>query len=87
MGNVKDVVSLQPEAFETLITTFYETGKVDDTQFVYAPMDFGVKWGFPVLTKEALGVILALFLVILGGTWFIIRRSHKNNPLDHPSGV
>lgn len=36
MGHVNDVVSLQPKAFEYLITTFYKTGEVDDRQFDYA---------------------------------------------------
>lgn len=75
MGHVKDVISLQPEAYERLLTTFYETGEVDDTQFVYAPMDFHVKWGFPVLAKVALGSILALLLAIVSGIWFFLSRS------------
>ncbi len=75
IGHVKDVISLQPEAYARLITTFYETGEVDDTQFKYAPMDFDVKWGFPVLAKVALGSIVVLLLAIVGGIWFFLRRS------------
>jgi hypothetical protein len=32
MGHVNDVMSIQPEAYENLITTFFETGEVDESQ-------------------------------------------------------
>lgn len=87
VGHVNDVVSLQPDAFKILITTFFETGEVDDSQFAYAPMDFSVKWGFPLLAKVVLGGIIALLLAILTGIWLIIRRSTRKKHLVHPSGL
>ena len=87
MGHVNDVRFLQPEAYEHLITTFFETGEVDDTQFVYAPVDFEVKRGFPALAKVAFGGIAGLLLAIFSGIWFIMRRFRRINPPVHPSGV
>jgi len=87
MGHVNDVVSLQPKAYEYLITTFYRTGEVDDRQFDYAPMEFEVKWGFPILAKEAFGGIAGFLLAIIVGIWFVIQRYRRNNPPDNPSGL
>jgi hypothetical protein len=62
MGHVGDVWSVQPEATQRLLTSFYDTGVGDDSLYQYAPMDFKVKYGFPFLAKILLvtGVLFAL---------------------------
>ena len=66
MGHVGDVWNVQPEATESLLTNFYNTGKVDDSLHKYAPMDFKVRLGFPLLAKILLGtgimLVVSLFL-------------------------
>ncbi|MCP4426123.1 MAG: hypothetical protein GY803_16650, partial [Chloroflexi bacterium] len=74
---VADVMTLQPEAAERLLTHFYATGEVDDSQFAHMPMDFNVKTGFPALAKIALGGTATLLAAIVGAGWFVVRRRRK----------
>jgi len=77
-GHTDDVWGLQPEATEHLLTTFYNTGEVDDSLFVYQPMDFNVGLGFPELAKMSVAVVVLLVLLIGWGVWALIRRRLSN---------
>jgi hypothetical protein len=77
MGHVNDVMSLQPEAIERLLTSFYDRGEADDSLFVYEPMDFQVGRGFPQLAKWGLGAVLALLIIVIGVAWFVVRRVRR----------
>jgi hypothetical protein len=57
-GHTDDVWNLQPDATLHMLTTFYESGEVDESLFTYQPMDFNVKLGFPLMAKIIVGVIL-----------------------------
>ena len=74
MGHVNDVMSLQPEAIERLLTSFYDSGVADDSLFVYEPMDFNVGGGFPLLAKLGMGVMLVLIAVAIGIAWLVVRH-------------
>ena len=74
MGHVGDVWGLQPEATLHLLTTFYDSGRVDDSHFHYQPMDFRVPMGFPKLAKIAVGVVACVFLLIAAVIAFATRR-------------
>ncbi len=77
MGHVNDVMTLQPEAIERLLTSFYDSGEADDSLFNYEPMDFQVKMGFPQLAKLALGGVSALIVAVVGVAWFVVRRVRR----------
>jgi pimeloyl-ACP methyl ester carboxylesterase len=77
MGHTDDVPYLQPEAFEHLLTHFYDTGEVDDSLFVYQPVDFEVGLGFPALAKISLAVIVVLLVLIGLVVRAIIRRRRR----------
>jgi hypothetical protein len=72
---------LQPEATVHLLTTFYDTGEVDDSLYTYQPMDFNVKRGWTTQAKQYLAIAVAvlLVLVVLVGlaVWFIVRRIRR----------
>ena len=68
-GHSSDVWGMQPEATIHLLTTFYDTGEVDDSRFTYQPMDFHVGLGFPVLAKIALAVVV----LVVGGLAVLAR--------------
>jgi hypothetical protein len=72
MGHTQDVWNVQPQAH--LLTSFYDTGAADDSRFAYAPMDFKVAWGFPLLVKLLLGVGLLIVAAVVAVIWFIARR-------------
>jgi pimeloyl-ACP methyl ester carboxylesterase len=60
MGHVNDIWNVQPEATRRLLTSFYDTGQADDSLYRYAPVDFKVKTGFPLLAKLLLGTGILL---------------------------
>jgi hypothetical protein len=80
-GHTGDVWGMQPDAMVHLVTTFYDTGEVDDSLFTYEPMDFYVKRGWPVQAKQylAIAVIVPILLVALIGlvVWFVVRRVRR----------
>ena len=39
-----------------MLNTFYDTGKVDSSHYVYQPMDFHVGLGFPEIAKLVVAV-------------------------------
>ena len=73
VGHVSDVMTFQSEAIEHLISTYYATGKVDDSKIEYAPMNFDVGLGLPEIAKITLVVTGILSLVIGILLWFGIR--------------
>jgi len=80
MGHVNDVKKLQPKAFEHLLIHFYDTGEVDDSLFVYQPMDFQVGLGYPELAKISIAIVMVLVILIGWGVRAIIRRRLSNSP-------
>lgn len=64
-----------------MLTTFYDTGEVDDSLYTYQPMEFYVKRGWPVQAKQylAIAVVAPLLLVMLVGlaVRFVVRRVRR----------
>jgi pimeloyl-ACP methyl ester carboxylesterase len=52
MGHTKDVTGKQPEAFQHLVETFYLEGKVDDSKFVYEPVNFTPEVTFQQMAQQ-----------------------------------
>jgi hypothetical protein len=59
MGHADDVRSVQPEATERLLNSFFDTGVADNSLVTCEPMDFAVGMGFPALARTALGIAAA----------------------------
>ena len=77
-GHVSDIWALQPEATTHLLTTFYDTGAVDDSHFVYQPMSFDVgMMSFPLLAKVLVAAIILVPLLLIGVVWLIVRRIRR----------
>jgi pimeloyl-ACP methyl ester carboxylesterase len=76
-GHVDDVWNLQPEATKCLLTTFYDTGVVDDSHFTYQPMQFRVGLGLPTTAKLLLVVVAAVIAGAVALIWFIARRIRR----------
>jgi pimeloyl-ACP methyl ester carboxylesterase len=80
-GHTSDVWRLQPEATVHLVTTFYDTGEVDDSLFTYQPMDFHVDRGWPVQAKQYLAIAVAVPIVLVAlvglAVWFVVRRVRR----------
>jgi pimeloyl-ACP methyl ester carboxylesterase len=77
MGHAADLMSLQPQAYERLLTSFYDTGVADDSLYTYLPMDFNVSLGFPAVAKIMLGTTSLVISVLAVLVWLIIRRVRR----------
>jgi len=77
-GHTDDVWGLQPEATMHLLTTFYNTGEVDDSLYVYQPMDFDVGLGFPLMAKLAVAIVVLVPIGLIALMWFIVRRIRRH---------
>jgi len=76
-GHTVDIWDMQPEATLHILTTFYDTGVVDASLFTYQPMDFNVGFGFPLMAKISVVVILLVITIVIALVWFIIRRVRR----------
>jgi hypothetical protein len=71
-GHTNDFWKLQPEATVHMLTTFYDTGEVDDSLYTYEPMDFHVNRGWPVQAKQYLAIGVGVPLVLVALVWWFI---------------
>jgi len=79
-GHTDDVWGLQSEATIHLLTTFYDSGEVDDSYYIYQPMGFNVGlMSFPFLAKMLVAVIILVPLLLAALVWLMVRRIHRCN--------
>ncbi len=76
-GHVGDFWRFQPEAAERLLTSFFDTGAVDDSLYTYVPMDFKPSMRFPVLAKVLLGTGVLLIAVLGWAAACTLRRIRR----------
>ncbi|MCC6187729.1 MAG: alpha/beta fold hydrolase [Anaerolineales bacterium] len=87
-GHVQDLFGLQPAATERLLTSFYDTGVADASLFTYAPMDFSVRLGFPLMAKALAGAGLLLIAGLGAGlAWALRRLAHSRQTTGAPRPV
>ena len=79
-GHVDDVYTLQPEAFERLITSYYDTGVADASHFVYQPVTFRPKMSATVIAKLVVGAIILLPVLLILGVVVLARRVRQHRP-------
>lgn len=68
-----DLWTAQRPAMARLQSTFFATGRVDDSAFVRAPLTFDVSLGFPRLAKLALAAMVLLAAVVGALAWQAFR--------------
>jgi pimeloyl-ACP methyl ester carboxylesterase len=69
-SHVEDVYTLQPEAFQRLITSYYDTGVADDSLYVYLPLSFEPSMSLTLVAKLLVASLVLLpALLILGVVW------------------
>lgn len=77
-SHITDVMTtLQPEAFERLITSYYDTGVADAWLYVYQPVSFEPGMGLSIVAKVLVAVIIlvpALFILCVA---FVVRRIRR----------
>jgi len=64
MGHFDDIINLQRAALTNLLVRFYDEGVVDDSKYVYDPMNFEPQVNFPLWAK-----ILYPFIFVFNLFW------------------
>jgi len=72
-----DEMSLQPEAFERLITSYYDTGVADDSLYVYQLLSFEPGMSATVMAKLLVAAMIVLPALIALGVVSVVRRIRK----------
>jgi hypothetical protein len=75
-GHTMSVLMEQPEAGSRLINTFYDSGKVDDSLYVPASVDFTPSMTFGAIAKIAVGVMIGLVALTVLSLLGMARRVH-----------
>jgi len=65
MGHTSDVFGMQTDAMFHMLTTFFDTGEIDDSLFEYQPMSFDVGLSFPDVAHAIVNVAVAVGLLIV----------------------
>jgi len=73
-GHTGDLQSLQPEAFERLITTYYDTGVPDDSLYVYEPLSFEPGMRLTTFARLLVAAMIILPALIIWGVVAVARR-------------
>jgi hypothetical protein len=83
IGHTESVWFSQPEARAHLITTFFDTGEVDASLYVYQPIDFSVDRGWDDLMRLFIIIIIVAIALVIALIWLTIylvrRRKARNN--------
>ncbi len=72
-----DLFAEQPEAFQTMAVSFFDTGHADHSGFVNAPQGLGNGWRLPTLIKLVLAGMVLVVAVLGALTWWIVRRVRR----------
>jgi len=76
-----DVFTLQPEAFERLITSYYDTGVADDSLYVYQPLSFKPSMSLTVVAKLLVAAIVVLPALVILGLVLAVRRIRRRRTI------
>jgi pimeloyl-ACP methyl ester carboxylesterase len=79
-SHIFDVARLQPEAFERLITSYYDTGVADASRFVYQPLSFQPGVSASAMAKAlvaAMVLLPALLALLAAGAVLVVRRVRR----------
>jgi len=77
MGHTGDVMWYDHDAFIHLLTTYLESGTVDDSKFKTVAMNFEPDDSFPVMAKIGLAILVVAAMLIIGLTWFGYKLGKK----------
>lgn len=76
-SHIGDVMTLQPEAFGRLVTSYYDTGAADDSLFVYQPVSFEPGMSLTLMARLLVTAMFALTALIILALVLIVRRIRR----------
>lgn len=78
-SHVNDEYTIQPAAFERLITSYYDTGVADDSLYTYQPLSFEQSMSPTAMAKLLVGAIILVPLFVFFGIALVVRRVRKRS--------
>jgi len=72
-GHVGDVMYCNTENTRLMLKSFYRTGVADTSMNTYLPMDFTVKWSFPVIAKTIIIIVPVVLIALASLIVWLIR--------------
>ncbi len=81
-SHIDDVYTLQPQAFERLITSYYDTGVADDSLYVYQPLSFQPRMSLTVIAKLLVAAMFLLPALLILGIVLRVRRIRKHRMIE-----
>jgi pimeloyl-ACP methyl ester carboxylesterase len=76
-SHVGDVYTLQPQAFERLITSYYDTGVGDSSLYVYQPLPLKPGMSLAVMARLLVVAVVLLPALLILGVALVVRRIRK----------
>jgi pimeloyl-ACP methyl ester carboxylesterase len=73
--------TLQPEAFERLITSYYDTGVADNSLYVYQPLSFQPRMSLVAIAKLLVAAMVLLPALLVLGVVLVVRRIRHRRTL------
>jgi len=72
-----DVYTMQPAAYERLITSYYDTGVADDSLYVYQPLSFEPGMSATLMAKLLVAAMIVLPALVIWGVVSVVRRVRR----------
>ena len=76
-SHVGDEYTLQPKAFERLITSYYDTGVADKSLYVYEPLSFKPGMSLVVIAKLLVAIMVLVPALLILGVVLVVRRMRR----------
>ena len=81
-SHISDVMNtLQPEAFERLVTSYYDTGVADSSLYVYEPLSFEPGMSLTLAARLLVGAIFLLPTLLILGVILLVRRIRRRRTI------
>jgi len=77
-----DVMTLQPGAFERLITSYYDTGVADASLYVYQPLSFEPSMSLTVVARLLVTAMILLPALVILGVVLVVRRIRRHRTIE-----
>ncbi|HEY5983890.1 MAG TPA: alpha/beta hydrolase [Anaerolineales bacterium] len=78
-SHVNDIYTMQPAAYERLITSYLDTGVGDASLYVYEPLDFKMDVSNTVVAKALVAAMIILPLLLILAVFLIVRRIRRRS--------
>jgi pimeloyl-ACP methyl ester carboxylesterase len=82
-SHITDVMeTLQPQAFERLVTSYYDTGVADSSLYVYEPLSFEPGMSLAAVAKLLVAAMILLPPLLILGVVFGVRRIRRRRTIQ-----